>query len=408
MGPFMGLLIVVCALTLVGCQTTRAVIETTPEQDAAFLLDFPTTLHSDFLPALTEGPQNEVMHYMNAGLKAFSQEEWSAAEIAFDRALLKIETFFADNEAAKQARSNFTPESYKDFLGEPYERMMAYYYRGLLYLRVGDFENARASFRGGLLQDSLAMQEEYQQDSALLAYLIGWASYCNGDSVSAQDAFDEALEYKPGLPLPKDTDDTLLIAETGLGPYKEARGQFKEFLVIAEGDTFAEHRAVFAGSEETVTTYPAENIYTQATTRGGRAIDAILAGKAQFKADTAKTGQALMAAGMAMQYSGNNDAAALGGVLALAGMIAAGVAEAANPEADTRMWINLPEQVHILPVSSQMFDQSTPIKVSFKNKDNKELSSLSQQTRLNGPEACKFAWTTSRPKTYEDVHAPLF
>lgn len=26
---------------------------------------------------------------------------------------------------------------------------MAYYYRGLLYMREGDFSNARASFRGG-------------------------------------------------------------------------------------------------------------------------------------------------------------------------------------------------------------------------------------------------------------------
>jgi hypothetical protein len=30
------------------------------------------------------------------------------------------------------------------FIGEPYERAMAYYYRGLLYWRDGEIDNARA------------------------------------------------------------------------------------------------------------------------------------------------------------------------------------------------------------------------------------------------------------------------
>ncbi|MEC8183119.1 MAG: hypothetical protein VX123_13805 [Pseudomonadota bacterium] len=48
--------------------------------------------------------------------------------------------------AAGLARSNFAREDVKDFKGEPFERAMVFYYLGLSYLALGDFENARASF----------------------------------------------------------------------------------------------------------------------------------------------------------------------------------------------------------------------------------------------------------------------
>ena len=48
---------------------------------------------------------------------------------------------------------------------------MAYYYRGVLYLRDGDYENARASFKGGMLQDGFAEEEQNRSDFALLSFL---------------------------------------------------------------------------------------------------------------------------------------------------------------------------------------------------------------------------------------------
>ena len=44
---------------------------------------------------------------------------------------------------------------------------------GLSYLALGDFENARASFKAGEYQDSLSRAEKYQADFALLNFLAG-------------------------------------------------------------------------------------------------------------------------------------------------------------------------------------------------------------------------------------------
>ena len=104
----------------------------------------------------------------------------------------RIEAIYADNAKAEAARSKFTKENAKDFKGEPYERAMAYYYRGLAYLAEGDYENARASFKGGMLQDTLAANEKYNADFASLAFLEGWSSQCMGRKDAAASAFAEA------------------------------------------------------------------------------------------------------------------------------------------------------------------------------------------------------------------------
>ena len=55
---------------------------------------------------------------------------------------------------AARARGLFAAERTKPFIGEPYERVMAYYYRGILYWRDGQPDNARACFRSGQVIDS--------------------------------------------------------------------------------------------------------------------------------------------------------------------------------------------------------------------------------------------------------------
>ena len=69
--------------------------------------------------------------------------------------------------AAELARSNFAREDVKDFKGEPFERAMVFYYLGLSYLALGDFENARTSIKAGEYQDNLSRAEKYQADFAL-------------------------------------------------------------------------------------------------------------------------------------------------------------------------------------------------------------------------------------------------
>lgn len=152
---------------LSGCSTANQ------GQLAGYLEGKPKELHPAFRKVVLEGERNQVLNRLRAGLTAMEFGYNSLASKTFDEALLTIETIYGGDEKAKQARALFTAEDRKVFRGEPYERAMAFYYRGVLYLMEGDYENARASFRSGSLQDTLAEKEEYQQDFALLEFLEG-------------------------------------------------------------------------------------------------------------------------------------------------------------------------------------------------------------------------------------------
>jgi len=97
--------------------------------------------------------------------------------------------FWQGQERTKIAQL-FCSRIKKTFLGEPYERVMAYYYRGILYWMDGEPDNARACFRSAQLQDSDTVDKTYASDYALLDYLDGLASLKLG--ADGSDAFKRA------------------------------------------------------------------------------------------------------------------------------------------------------------------------------------------------------------------------
>ena len=76
---------------------------------------------------------------------------------------------------------------------------MAYYYRGLLYLKKSDYQNARASFLCGEYQDTVWEKQDCNGDIALLPLLAGWSSYCDEDSVRGRDLVRTAIDKEPAL-----------------------------------------------------------------------------------------------------------------------------------------------------------------------------------------------------------------
>ncbi len=315
-------------------------------------------LRPDYLQSAKTDKRNSVLHHLRIGLSAIHSGNTQLATRSFDAALLVIETVYGNDATAAKARGTFNAEKDKVFRGDPYERAMAYYYRGILYLLEDDFENARASFRSGFLQDSLAGSEVYQQDFALLAYLEGWASQCNGDNQLAEQAFALAKKYNSNITLPANNATVLVVAEHGNAPIKYTEGEHNELLKIKASDTAPDgnfYVKQWDGHQKLPNT---ESISWQAITRGGREFDAILAGKVNFKEGAENVSGVAGAVSAVSAVSAVADIAASGlldnvgdslGLGLFSGLIssaAKSAAKATKPAADTRMWNTLPDSVH--------------------------------------------------------------
>ena len=340
------------AVSMAACQTLQDHEKervVSAEELKMALADKPVELHGDYRILLAQGERNAVLNHARIGVKAFEMGNIELARKELAAAADRIETIYADNTAAKQALGKFVKENIKDFKGEPYERAMVFYYLGLAYLAEGDFENARASFKAGEFQDTLSSEEEYQADFALLNYLSGWASKCNGDDELAEDAFSVAHEHRSSLAVPEDDMSTLVIYESGQAPAKFAAGKYDEQLKVRRGYQTGIEEITYDPDGLNLSLNLAANVYWQATTRGGREVDAVLAGKAKFKDGMDATGTVLaqVGAGAALYGAGagNRDAALVGLGILVVGLIAKAAAEAAQPDADIRYIDVLPDTV---------------------------------------------------------------
>ena len=383
-------------------------VDVKPGVLAAYLDGKPEPLKPHYAVLLRQGQRNAIVNEMRIGLAATELGAREAAMEAFDHVLQSIESVYANTETAASARKLWNAEAYKDFKGEPYERAMAYYYRGLLYLREGDYENARASFKGGLLQDAFAEEEQNRSDFALLTFLEGWASRCAGSESLAADSFAETTKLKPELRAPARSHNVLLLAETGTAPVKFGDGPKRSLLKFRRGTGFNEAGARFEVGGQTIAGFPVEDIYVQASTRGGRPVDHILAGKVTFKETAATTGTVLKTVGVATLAAGaarrSNEATIAGGVLTIAGFIAQGVSDAVRPEADARYWDNLPDGVHVATLG--LPPASASVQVGFVDASGQVLERLTKTTEITFAGTCGLAWARSRGAVPASPTAP--
>lgn len=388
------------ALLLGACGTVDDTVHVPPDRMAEWLADKPPQTHHLYESVLTGGKRNRVLNQMRAGLAAFEAGADGIAAQSFDDALNRIEAFYADNPTAEKARSTFVPERSKDFKGEAYERAMAFYYRGLLFLAEGDYGNARAVFQGGQLQDAFAEDQRYQSDFAILDVLSGWASQCEGNTVLAREFYQRATEARPGIYIPDPSDRMLGIADIGLPPLKIGDGEYGEYLTYLPPEYVPEKKAVFivdgVGHDATF----GEDIYWQASTRGGRQVDSILAGKAQFKDVATGVGVAsLLITDVALDvalysyYEDDSDAAlGVAAGAAVIGIASLLMADAARPEADTRYWDNLPAHIDYVSLPHG----AVPTEVAFIDDRGSVLGSLTPRIRVDPKGVCGLAYARSR------------
>ncbi|KAF0177934.1 MAG: hypothetical protein FD161_2133 [Limisphaerales bacterium] len=281
--------------------------------------------------------------YRNAAL-AMRAGRFDQAKTELEDALAHLGGIYGPDKAAASARRLFNEEARKMFIGEPYERVMAYFYRGILYWMDGEPDNARACFRTGQLLDSDAENKTYAGDWALLDYLDGLASVKL--AADGSDALARAQSHTRATPLPPYAPraNVLFFVEFGNGPLKYATGAFREQLRFSKGTSNVKSAAIkVAGQTLAAPSY--DDLYFQATTRGGRVMDHILAGKAQFKAGSDAVGDAAIISGAvlaATQQGRRNAGDEVGAGLLLFGLATKLISGATNPTADTRCWENLP------------------------------------------------------------------
>jgi len=331
-GPAAALL-VACALAALAAAPARA--HTLAESEAA----------------LTRAePKDRTLHQLQAGVAALREAQLEASARHLDEALEAIESVYSSAEGAAKARSLWYEEGAKDFKGEPYERAMAFYYRGLVYLTEADYENARASFRSALMQSSFAEEQRYRSGFATLMFLDGWCSQLLGDGAQAAEAYAEVSKYRHDWTPPSPDADTLVIAELAGAPRKVGDGVGNHEIVYRRARRTPEKRIEIAQGDGALRPFAMEDLYVQATHRGARAIDRIIDGKVSFQKATGAVGEAaatLASEGALLNAALDGGAGrALGGVAA-AGAIVALVSANVKPRADVRYWANLPESLHV-------------------------------------------------------------
>jgi len=337
-------------LLFTGCATTAPKIPLTGD----IMVDGPRMI--------AEGPpKDKVLWQYRTAAAAMRQARFDVAKPLLDDALLTLRGIYGSDAEARKARGYFSKEARKTFIGEPFERSMAYFYRGVIYWRDGELDNARACFRSAEFEDSDAEQNEYKGDWVLPDYLDGLASTkLAGDG---KDAFERAKKSSRNITLPDYAlkANVLFIMEFGAGPMKVGAGEYGEQLRFRTRNTSLVAARIKTDSVN-LDVAPCDDLNYQATTRGGRVMDHVLGNKAVFKSTTDKVGDLAIIGGLttaAVSDSRTSQNVGLG--IAAAGLVAKLISAASTPEADTRTWDNLPQFISFAAVQLPVGEHAVTI-----------------------------------------------
>lgn len=303
--------------------------------------------------ASARAERDRLLHAYHQAAESMQARKFAEAKVALDDSIVALGGLTAGDASARQARGLFHKEDVKTFRGEPYERVMVYYYRGILYWIDGEMDNARACFRSGQIQDAEAEEGKYRSDYVLLDYLDGLATAKLAGEGS--DGFRRAIANVRGAtPPPLDPAANLLVfVEMGRGPTKVAAGKHGERLQYLPGSARAISARVQLGGQVVAVVPVYDDLTFQATSRGGRVMDAILANKARFKEGTDAFGNAAILSGAVLgsQQGYGSSVDEIGAGLLVAGILSKIVSSVTTPRADVRCWDNLPNTLGFAAVS---------------------------------------------------------
>lgn len=308
-------------------------------------------------------------------MAALKEQRYDEAKALLDAALPPAGTILQGGPLARRARGLFSLESGKVFYGEPHERSMGWFYRGLLYWRDGEPDNARACFRTAQLFDAAAASAD-RGDWVLMDFLDGYATAKLGGDGSA--ALARARKSAPDLPDFDTAANVLVFLQFGYGPVKRTGGDVGEGLSYGGGYSQTQMAVVRAGGRGQ--SAPAlDNLTRQATTRGRRQFDLTLAQKAAAKKNGDAIGDIGFFPGLILTQPDSTRDLGLG--LLGAGLVGKALGGTIKPSADTRSWNNLPQHLAfaalLLPAGPQV------LKIDFHDARGNLIPSLRRRLTLN-------------------------
>lgn len=399
---FKNLRVISSALTLcIGSMTVfdHADAQLEVQNTAAFLDTKPDYLKEAYSALINDGARNTVLNNMEIVTLALKHDDTPEAADAIDRALRDINRFYGQTEAALKARTLWYEEGSKEFKGEPYERAMAYYYRGMLDLKANDFGNAQASFYSGFIQDAFAEEEQHSADFAMLLFLNAWALECNDSQTLSSARFNDLQKIKPGFQKPDPSHNTLVVVETGKAPRKLADGIGHSKLVYRRGKKYKDHDVIMV-MDDARPSFLSEDIFYQASTRGSRPVDNILDGKINYRTSEEKTGDQFREAGdnlaAASLLAGSSELGYAGSAISLLGGVKYLSASNAKPRADTRYWTGLPDKIHFFTYDSRS-SEAPEYTLKYLDKTGTEIPEFSETfTNDRSSNGCDVQWYMSK------------
>ena len=289
-----------------------------------------------------------------------------------------------DLESEKKAQSKWHGEINKVFKGSPHEMGTFYALFALSYAERGEYEDAWRCVQNGLMHDAAAENDKYRSDDALLLYLGSVFADKIGETDSAAQCrrrLKEALAsrkvtaadivtyknsaYAALLDENAPKPNAFIVFWTGTPPQYGRKGKYGETRTTLKG---AEGAADFMtvsvdGGQESIVPQKLGDINFQATTRGGREMDNILASKADFKQDM-KNFQAvsigisgIFFTAAAATFDTSKEMLIVSGSLAAVGVAFLALDgvfycfyDKTDPRADIRSWKTIPGQLNVMPL----------------------------------------------------------
>ncbi len=311
-------------------------------------------------PLITKKNENFVLDNCRYGSAALAAGDLADAENAF-MAAYEVINGVGTNDGGRTLGATLVFEGVKVWKGEPFERAMAHYYLGLIFLIKHDYENARAAFQNSLFKlndyaskDDTKHYRKSESNFALGYFGLGLCYMKMGRSDLAADNFKLAETNAPYLAgairdvqLPEV--NTLLFVDWGRGPHRAPKGWYNEESAFgptpAESGPIPPVEAFVDGVAVTHTGEPYNMTDTLAMAQQQRwqDIDTIRKTKAVI-------GTGAMAGGAGLAAYGANEGNT-GTALAGLGVMALGAALAASSQADLRYWEMLPRSVYVIPAT---------------------------------------------------------